>query len=578
MANRWATVGDDVTFLRDGADVRYVRFGDVEVVRRLFVTVRDEHWRELPAGLERTVEHTGTRDCAGTVVLEADCSARSGEVDVGWRATAEVGPDATCSYEVLLDPHRPFAYNRMGLCVLFPPELVAGRPYEAAAGAERWTGRFDSTIGPQLIRDGNPAPLFPAFDRLLIDLAPAGTLELTCEGDLFEVEDQRNWSDGSFKAYCTPLSRPRPQRADPARPIRQRVAIALTRPSTPPPHRRRADGVEIAVGERTGAPFPALGTIVRSGDLGDDAVRTLASLGLEHLRVDLRRPESLSEELAAAERLALRVGAGLAPALFLSTDEGSVRAAADALASLERPPVRVFAFRDFTAHGEHPAVQLRRALDGRLADVPLVGGTDGWFVDLNRGRPAGEPIDGVAWSITPEVHADDSLSLVEGIDAQTDQVVTARSFVPSLQLLVSPVTLRPRYNPNGPDPLGEALDPPPASIDPRQAEPFAAAWTVGSLGALARGGVTAVSYFEAAGPRGLMDDRGRLYPLGEVIARAARWTGRDVIGTRSGEPLLAQAVAVAGEMLVANLTGERRRIRIQDDELELDAYAVESVT
>ena len=25
------------------------------------------------------------------------------------------------------------------------------------------------------------------------------------EGDIFETEDQRNWSDASYKTFCTPL-------------------------------------------------------------------------------------------------------------------------------------------------------------------------------------------------------------------------------------------------------------------------------------------------------------------------------------------------------------------------------------
>ena len=31
--------------------------------------------------------------------------------------------------------------------------------------------------------------------------------ELAFEGDIFEMEDQRNWTDASFKTYCTPLAR-----------------------------------------------------------------------------------------------------------------------------------------------------------------------------------------------------------------------------------------------------------------------------------------------------------------------------------------------------------------------------------
>ena len=36
--------------------------------------------------------------------------------------------------------------------------------------------------------------------------------EIAFEGEVFEMEDQRNWSDASFKTYCRPLSLPMPYR------------------------------------------------------------------------------------------------------------------------------------------------------------------------------------------------------------------------------------------------------------------------------------------------------------------------------------------------------------------------------
>ena len=38
-------------------------------------------------------------------------------------------------------------------------------------------------------------------------------------GDVFEMEDQRNWTDASFKTYCTPLRQPFPA----TRPLQSRL-------------------------------------------------------------------------------------------------------------------------------------------------------------------------------------------------------------------------------------------------------------------------------------------------------------------------------------------------------------------
>ena len=42
------------------------------------------------------------------------------------------------------------------------------------------------------------------------EIAPGRALEVRFEGEWFEMEDQRNWSDASFKTYSTPLSRALP--------------------------------------------------------------------------------------------------------------------------------------------------------------------------------------------------------------------------------------------------------------------------------------------------------------------------------------------------------------------------------
>ena len=66
--------------------------------------------------------------------------------------------------------------------------------------------------------------------------------ELRFAGDLFEMEDQRNWTDGSFKIYGTPLSLPFPVEIRAGDRVRQRVTMSLegtaAHASEKPPARR----------------------------------------------------------------------------------------------------------------------------------------------------------------------------------------------------------------------------------------------------------------------------------------------------------------------------------------------------
>ena len=75
--------------------------------------------------------------------------------------------------------------------------------------------------------------LFPAFDRLEVEARTGGRLLLEFEGDLWETEDHRNWTDANFKTYSTPISLGRPAPLKAGQGCRQRLVI------TP---RRRARG------------------------------------------------------------------------------------------------------------------------------------------------------------------------------------------------------------------------------------------------------------------------------------------------------------------------------------------------
>src|SRR4030095_1750096 len=51
--------------------------------------------------------------------------------------------------------------------------------------------------------------------------------EVRFEGDVFETEDQRNWTDALFKTYSTPVDLPFPVQVEKGSRIRQSVTVSL---------------------------------------------------------------------------------------------------------------------------------------------------------------------------------------------------------------------------------------------------------------------------------------------------------------------------------------------------------------
>ena len=95
-------------------------------------------------------------------------------------------------------------------------------------------------------------------------------LSLRLEGDLFETEDQRNWTDDSFKTYSTPLSLGTPHQARRGQVFHQQVVARVTPMAAVRAVRRRVEPaasdapVELRPGDARAA-WPAVGFGGRSG-------------------------------------------------------------------------------------------------------------------------------------------------------------------------------------------------------------------------------------------------------------------------------------------------------------------------
>ena len=101
---------------------------------------------------------------------------------------------------------RDYEYARIGICVLHAPAEHRGRAYRASGEGRVTTGTIPDLIAPQRFERGIPLALFPPYDELAIAMAHGGEVRFSFEGDLFEMEDQRNWTDASFKSYSTPFA------------------------------------------------------------------------------------------------------------------------------------------------------------------------------------------------------------------------------------------------------------------------------------------------------------------------------------------------------------------------------------
>jgi D-apionolactonase len=507
--------------------LRGVFLGEQEVLRGVYAAVRDRNWGTVPGALrERHREVDRDR-----FVIEFVCEHRQGEIDFVWEGRLTGEADGTVRYEFKGEARSTFWRNRIGFCVLHPIRECAGvSARQVRVGGEVLEGEFPVRIEPQIFGRSS----FRDLRKVSHPVGDGIWAEVEFAGEVFEMEDQRNWTDASYKTYGTPLALPFPVEVKAGTRVEQAVTLRLTGPgvvhgveaATPlvvqSDTRGGSDGpVELRIPTGGWARLPSIGLGIASHGraLRTGEVAWLRRLPLAHLRVDLR----LGEEgwrglLDQAVRESSELGVGVELAVHLPrAGEAGLAGLAERMQRLAGPWARVLALRDGESATRPETVRSVREVMGRFG-VPCGVGSDCNFCELNRdqalGRVRVDDADFLFWSINPQVHATDGQSVMETLEVLRDTVLTARDFARGRPLVVTPVTLKQRFNPvaTGSEarPLPGEL---PAQVDVRQMCLFGAAWTLGCVRALAMAGVESVTLFETTGWRGVMEsDSGSLLP------------------------------------------------------------------
>ncbi|WP_411557422.1 hypothetical protein [Plantibacter sp. MPB07] len=559
-----------------GSELDDIAFDGELVLRSIRFVVRDQDWKTLPVVVDAIDRTTSGLLLRGRVGDDGDL--------VAWMLTVDLGV-AALRVRVRAEVTAPFRRARIGLIVLQPPQLagtalVVGHP----------EGSTTSMTLPERVSPHQPA-------IRIASLAWTGDHVATTvgfSGDVFEMEDQRNWTDASFKTYSTPLSLPFPVALAVGDVVEQAVEIACSRvddvsaDATPvaaalavtvDPETSVAATAEsaapdprpvrLSVGPVLDAVVPTISTAVSSDpDGGRGGAVVPSSIGMILVEVDPTREDwsqILDRTIRQADgrpldlRLVLGAGEEAEPVLRRLRDAGV-------------PVVRVGTFHRRTHLSEGALLaSVQGLLDGLWAagaTTPrpeLVGGTRAHFTELNRNHARLERWSGpLAFSVTPFMHDRAGHQLVESLSMQAVVVADAVRIADGRAVHVGPITLGARYNAVATTkaPAGGVADAElragfgaehvPGATDERQSAEALGAWVVGSVAALAVSGVESLSYFEATGPRGLVAADGRLTAAGRALGWIAELSGRQRVVVEIGEvslgagsPIAVAPVAVA---------------------------------
>ena len=546
-----------------GAKLCHIRCGEREVWHGASFLFRDADWGTPELVVDRIdrVDGVGTADGESWFRLEiAGHFATEPVIDFTLRIE---GGGGRIAFEGVAVPRGDIQASRLGLCVTHPMDVCG-----AAIEVEHVDGRVSRSTFPTLIP---PWPPFMLIRAIRHEYAPGCMARCAFEGDAFELEDQRNNSDPSFKTYSRSNLMPRPYWLRGGVAVRQSVELRLDMPGPGVPRRNgrhgrngRDAGVHVQVGAECGA-MPGVGIEIAPSDL--DAARPGSALAAAlsalhpshlHLAIDAASPV----DWPGVARLLVMSNATLC--LDVNVDHAHVEAL-DALggamreAGIVAPRIAVF-----------PSEQ--RCLDAARRALPgsaIGGGTPHFFVQLNRIERLGD-VDFLSFTTSPIVHAADDETVMLTLASLPSMIETLRAQHPDARFAVGPSIIGARRSPLGKQPETDGLHRVPlARNDPRCRGLLGAAWVLGYVAQMAAAGVDAVTLMSLTGTTGVIRDvagnRQAVTPAYRVIQCLERSVPiREVTISDPGRlAALALDRDDGPELLLANLTSEPVDVTIE---------------
>ena len=570
-----------ITVELDRGNLRYIRYQGHEAIRAVSYVVRDEFWGTYNPTLEgMKVEQSAD---GFSVSYQAVCPA--GAQQFKYEAQISGAADGTVRFEGRGTAVTDFLTNRTGFVVLHPVQGVSGRPVTV----QHVDGRNVETRFPEAID-----PKQPIMDIRALSHEVTAGLRVTCTmtGDTFEMEDQRNWTDASYKTYVRPLGLPFPYRLTAGEIIEQAVEIRF---AGQPAAARRSEGpIAVRVGGRQGK-MPAFGMALEARDAAAalaeaDRLAPLAPrfvsgfLDTRHHAAERVLPafKAVAERFKTALALEIVVPDAADPAAVLQGVAAAARSAGATPASVAVTwasdlefvmPGTVFAdSRSFD--------RLYAAARAAFPGILLGGGSFAYFTELNRKPPPFALLDFVCHTTCAIVHAADDRSVTETIECLPHVIRSGRALFGEKHYRIGPGTIGTRTSPFGSDPPPNPNNGRVTMVrrDPRQRGLLGAAWHLGYGARMCAGGVDSIVLGAAVGDYGLIhlaadtpqpwyDKASGVYPPYHVTRALYAASGAPRRITEISAPRDAQALAFETtngiDLWLANLLAEPRAIAVE---------------
>jgi len=532
-----------LSFLLEREGVRGLSWRGIEVVRAISAPLRDENWGTIrPQNIREEVDKTSS---SFRVTRHAEFLGGQ----LGTETVFAFSADGTVVCTFALSAGADVRVNRAGFTILHPVNGIAGGGLRVRHGS----GAGEEMEFPTYI-----SPAQPIFDIVgLSHQVETAQVSFDFEGDVFEMEDQRNWSDASYKTYCRPLGLPFPFEIAKGEVVRQTVLLRVSDaqspgvgkppPSAGPAQPTAPDILLAAQGDWVAdADLCANGVVLRLGHghaFSGEALRALAGAAQRsqaYIDAELVL-DGYAGASAQIERLAARLAkAGIFPSHVTALPEAYLKS--------------------YQPTGPWPdgltPQDCAGAARAAFPKAQIGVGSLTNFTELNRCQPRSGLGDYITHGNGAIVHAADDLSVVQTLETLPQIFASGHQIAGGREYRLGLVAIAMRTNPYGaaladnPDKIRTTM----TGDDPRQRGLFGAAYAIAATAMAAGSGIGAISLAGAGGPFAVRDGD-TLFPIYHALKALTAIAGRQVrVLENAGNGLV--GLRFDGGMILANCSSD----------------------
>ena len=585
--NRMVLNAGNISLLYENGNLRYISVNKLEILRMIYSAVRGREWltiKPVISGEEFDIQKDSFR-------IKFEAHYLMGEINFQAHYSIIGNSDNSLIFKFEGEALNSFEKNRIGLCVLHPVESVKGEKCVVV----HTDNKPEELVFPYYISQHQP---FKDIKSMIWNRS-GFKCSIDFSGDVFESEDQRNWTDASYKTYCTPLEHPFPVRVGKGERISQKIELKVLAADFSDGN--VSDEISMSINREPILPVPriGIGRSSRPQPLEDEEVSLLRQIKFSHYRIDVYLFKSDWEsELENGLREAALLGYKTELALFLDDNFSvHIQEFSKAIRRLKYDIDIVLLYHKTSLSSPDSITDivvplLKTALPG----VIICCGTNANFAQLNRCRPESAFFDNLCYSIHPQEHASDNLTLIENLQSMRDTVESAGSFSPDKGIWVSPVNIQRRFNANV-----TAYEQPdkgmkfPLQADSRLMSLFGGCWAAISLKYLIHEVVNGITYFETVGERGIIQGdndsqwpgefqtcKGMIFPVYHVFKFILGNENYGLVWSASSHPLQVDSLVMSDndrlKMILVNFSTVAEIISIKGWQGELNVKTLNELS